>query len=227
MIRVFIGYDPRESCGFHVFTESLIRNTKESIAITPLCDSQRDGTNAFTYARFFVPSLCDFKGMAIFADGSDMLMRADIAELAKLYDSRYAVQVVKHHYFTRHKRKYIGTEMEADNRDYPKKNWSSLILWNCEHPNNQILTADFIRQQSGAYLHRFGWLMDNHVGILWKDWNVLIGEDEIHPPAKIAHFTLGIPSIAYYRNCEYAEEWEATRKLADQSPTPAEALSAK
>jgi hypothetical protein len=36
-----------------------------------------------------------------------------------------AVAVVKHDYKTKHRRKYIGTPLEADNADYPRKNWSS------------------------------------------------------------------------------------------------------
>src|SRR6516164_5487729 len=128
--RIFVGYDPREAVGFHVFMESLLRTIHQPVSITPLWGSQRDGTNRFIYARFLVPYLCDFMGTALFLDGTDMLMRRDILDLISLTDWSKAVQVVKHDYHTRHHWKYIGTTMEAPNADYPCKNWSSLMIWN-------------------------------------------------------------------------------------------------
>src|SRR5437773_6505322 len=211
MIRLFCGYDPREAVGFHVFLESLIRTSSQPLSITPLCGEQKDGSNRFTYSRFLVPHLCDFRGSAIYLDGSDMLMRADIAELAGLADSRYAVQVVQHHYKTSHARKYMGTVMEAPNEDYPFKNWSSLIIWNCAHPKNAWLSPESVHSRTGTVLHRFSWLEPPDIGALPADWNYLVGEPQY---AKIAHFTLGIPAIPHYRDSVYAQEWLATEKLS-------------
>jgi hypothetical protein len=123
-----------------------------------------------------VPALCGYEGWAIFADASDMVCRADIAELWALRDERYAVQVVKHDYRTKHHRKYVGTEMECANLDYPRKNWSSLILWNCGHPQNRILTPENVREWSGQQLHGFGWLPDDLIGALPIEWNWLAQE---------------------------------------------------
>jgi hypothetical protein len=207
MIRVFCGYDPREAVGFHVFTESLIRTSSVPIAIIPVQGDQKDGTNAFTYARFLVPHLCSFDGMAIFVDGSDMLMRQDIADLVSLYDPKYAVQVIQHDYHTTHERKYLGTDMEADNRDYPRKNWSSVVLWNCEHPRNRWMTPQNLKGENGSYLHRFSWLKDEEIGTLPAKWNVLVGEVD-SDNAAIAHYTLGIPSIWAYQGCKYSGDWQ-------------------
>src|SRR5690606_36000298 len=93
---------------------------------------QRDGTNAFIYSRFLIPYLQNYKGWALFVDGADMIVKGDLAELWALRDKAKAVQVVKHDYRTKHPRKYVGTQMEADNRDYPCKNWSSVMVINCE-----------------------------------------------------------------------------------------------
>lgn len=213
-MRLFAGYEPRETIGFHVFLESLIRGSKlsiEQMALTPLCGPVRDGSNSFTYERFRVPELCRFQGAALFLDGSDMLLRANLRELGELYDPHYAVQVVKHHYQTKHPRKYVGTVMETENRSYPCKNWSSVVLWNCGHPANHMLTAAFIERMPGAYLHRFGWLDPEDIGGLPPEWNVLVGEETAEHP-KLLHYTLGIPAFPHYQDCEYAEEWHAMRR---------------
>jgi hypothetical protein len=145
--------------------------------------------------------------MAIWMDGSDMLIRADVRSLLTKLEIGKAAAVVKHDYQTSHPRKYIGTEMENDNKNYPRKNWSSFILWNCEHPANKCLTPPFVSSNSGDFLHRFQWLKDDLIGSLHPDWNHLVGEQEYNPNAKIAHFTLGIPSFEHYGHCDYAEEW--------------------
>jgi hypothetical protein len=210
MIRIFAGYDPRESVGYHVFCQSVIEHTTEPVAITPFFGKQRDGTNAFIYQRFLVPYFTGFKGRAIFMDASDMLMLTNIVELHKLFDPTKAVQVVKHEYKTKHKKKYIGTKMEAKNEDYPRKNWSSMILWNCEHPANRCLTPDYVDDHAGSELHRFSWLPDKLIGDLQKEWNVLVGEQD-NPNAKIAHYTLGIPEFTHYKYCDYAQQWFNTK----------------
>jgi len=210
MIRIFAGYDPREAVGYHVFCQSVIERTKGLVSITPLSGKQRDGTNAFTYQRFLVPFLCGYQGKAIFLDGSDMLMLADIEDLESLFDPRYAVQVVKHDYQTKHPKKYIGTPMEARNGDYPRKNWSSVVLWNCEHSRNRVLTPEFIEESTGEELHRFQWLPDSLIGDLPREWNVLVGEHD-HLRTKIAHYTLGIPEFDHYADCDYSKPWFNTK----------------
>jgi hypothetical protein len=207
VIRIFTGYDKREALGWQVFCRSLIEQSSQQVSITPIGGQQWDGTNAFTYSRFLVPRMCKYDGWALFVDGADMLCRADIAELWALRDPRYAVQVVKHDYKTKHPRKYLSTPMEANNEDYPRKNWSSVVLFNCGHPRNHFLTGDILTDKPcpPSMLHRFSWLSDDMIGELPPEWNVLIGEQETD--AKIAHFTLGIPSFYDYRNSRYADEW--------------------
>ena len=207
MIRIFAGYDERERKGYETFCASVKQYASQPFEINRVSGDQRDGTNAFTYARFVIPQLCGYQGWALFMDGSDMLMRADVAELWALRDENYAVQIVKHDYKTKHSRKYIGTEMEADNRDYPRKNWSSLVLWNCAHLENKRITEKFVRFAGGAFLHRFAWLADDLIGSLPLEWNYLVGEYPYNEAAKVAHFTLGIPSFPHYQNCDYSNEW--------------------
>jgi lipopolysaccharide biosynthesis glycosyltransferase len=218
VIPVCIGFDPRETIAYHVLDQSIIDKTSSPFAIIPLTervlsgfDGQRDGTNSFIYSRFLVPELMDYRGWAIYMD-SDMLLRADLSELWNLRDEAKAVMVVKHDYHTKHRRKLIGTPMECDNADYPRKNWSSLILWNCGHPQNRLITREYISEAPGSVLHRFQWLTDDLIGELPSTWNHLVGEYGLTPEAKLVHFTYGAPCFAHYRKCDYASEWHGTRE---------------
>lgn len=214
MIRIFVGYDHREAAAYHVFCESVIRASNSPVAFYPLhkpmlggFDGQRDGTNAFIFSRYLVPMLCDYKGWAIFADG-DMTVTRDIAELWN-YQSEYAdkaVAVVKHDYKTKASRKYIGSSLESANVDYPRKNWSSVILWNCAHPANAVLTHEYVSESKPQHLHRLGWLMDSQIGALPPEWNYLVGE---HGPSSAAlnHYTLGVPALKHYADCHGSWHW--------------------
>ena len=218
MIRLFVGYDPREACAYHVFCQSVLEFATVPVEFIPLhtpmlrdFDGQRDGSNAFIFSRYLVPSLCNYGGWAVFMDG-DMLMRADIAELWNLSDPSKAVQVVKHDYQTLHPVKYRLSPLESPNVDYPRKNWSSVVLWNCAHPANRVLSREFVQDAGGAYLHRFMWLEDHQIGTLPETWNALVGEPRqwrMDPP-KVAHFTLGVPGFKFYRDDECGREWEET-----------------
>lgn len=206
MIRIFAGFDKREAIGYHTFVQSILENTSADVAITPLRGLQSDGSNAFTYKRFHLPEMCDFDGWAIFADASDMLCVGDISELWALRDESKAVQVVKHNYQTKHPRKYIGTPMETDNADYPRKNWSSLILWNCGHHDH----FDHRRELAGfdgAYLHRFRWLDDELIGDLPFSWNWLADEYGENIEANLLHWTAGQPGFYHYKNAPHSDAW--------------------
>jgi lipopolysaccharide biosynthesis glycosyltransferase len=215
MIPIFIGYDPREAIAYHVCSNSIIRHSSQPVAISPLAlnilkdydETHTDGSNHFIYSRFLVPHLMNYKGWAIFMDG-DMLLRDDITKLWELRDESKAVQVVKHEYRTRFTEKYLG----AKNEDYPRKNWSSVILWNCGHPGNAKVTPEFIQSATGAQVHRFTWLTDDLVGELPKEWNWLDIEYDHTPDAKLVHYTLGTPCFHEFSNQgSFSNEWHRER----------------
>lgn len=211
-LRVFTGYDEREAVGWHAFAQSLIETSSVPVSIVPLHGQQRDGSNAFTYSRFLVPWLCGFQGWGLWVDGADMLCRGDVAQLLEQVDHRSAVFVVKHDYEPKHRRKYIGTEMETDNAAYPRKNWSSVILFDCGHHMNRCLTPDNVAAATGEYLHRFGWLEDDRIGELPVEWNWLEEYGE-NLSAKLIHWTNGIPGFYHYQKAPHAAEWkEAVRR---------------
>lgn len=222
-IPLYAGYDAREAAAYHVFCQSAIECSSIPVAFIPLqsgClgnfDGQKDGSNAFVYSRFLVPYLQGYTGWAIFADG-DMVVLEDIAKLWALCDPSKAVQVVKHDYKTKHSRKYVGTKMEADNVDYPGKNRSSVIIWNCAHPANRILTPQLVKESPGSFLHRFAWLNDDQVGSLPQEWNALAEEQDISC-ASLVHYTLGVPGIGHYRHCDGADHWHRTVKNVMKVP---------
>ena len=220
-VRIYCGYDPRESAGYHTFCQSVMDKASIPCAFIPLhkpmlegFDGQRDGTNAFIYSRFLVPYLENFRGWAIFADACDMVVRDDIAKVWNLREQfafNKAVAVVKHDYRTKHKRKYIGTPMEADNADYPRKNWSSFILFNCAHASNMRLTPEVVKESPGSFLHRFQWLSDDQIGELPSEWNSLAMEQDLSD-ASLIHFTCGIPGFPHYKHCDGAENWHRAYK---------------
>ena len=219
IIRIVVGYDKTESVAYHVFTQSVLEKSSVPVSFIPLPvntlkfykETHADGSNEFIYSRFLTPFLMDFSGWAIFADG-DMVCDSDIAELWALRDENKAAQVVKHNYKTKKSVKYLGNK----NEDYPRKNWSSLILWNCGHPDNKILTPEFIQKTPGSFLHRFSWLNDSHIGELPLEWNWLAIEYPDNPNASIIHYTLGTPCFREYSQGSMAEFWHTVHQRVNQ-----------
>ncbi len=152
----------------------------------------------------------NYTGWALYVDG-DMLLRSDIAELWGMRDESKAVLCVHQDYRTKMREKYLG----AKNEDYPRKNWSSVVLWNCAHPENRRLTPSFVEAATGAQLHRFTWLADELIGKIPKEWNWLPDEFGPNDKAKLLHWTLGAPSFHEFADAPMANEWHRERALMD------------
>ena len=210
-IKIFIGKDDVENVAYHTLCNSIINKASVPVSIAPIYlknlpffKRPRDPkqSNEFSFSRFLVPYLCNYSGYAIFMD-CDMLMRADIVELYDLRGQMEAVQVVKHDYIPKGAIKFLGAKQYT----YPKKNWSSVMLFNCRHYHCRRLTPEYVAQASGLELHQFKWTEDERVGELPKEWNHLVGEYDPNPEAKLAHFTVGGPWFDEYYDCEFADEW--------------------
>ena len=217
-IPIFVGYDPREAVAYHTCANSIIRQASQPVAIIPLAlnlftdynETHTDGSNQFIYSRFLVPHLMDYLGWAIFIDG-DMIVRDDIVKLWNLREMDKDVMVVKHDYKTRMPVKYLG----AKNEDYPRKNWSSVILWNCANHPNRKLTPEFVQKATGAQLHRFTWIEDHRIGELPREWNWLPDEYGANLDAKLLHYTLGTPCFHEFATTPQGDEWHREHMLAD------------
>jgi hypothetical protein len=216
MVRVFIGFDPREAVAYSVLAHSIARRSTLPVSITPIMLSQLTGvltrarhtlqSTDFSFSRFLTPYLSGYEGWSIFMD-CDMLMTADIAGLWSMRDSRYAVQVVKHDHRPVESRKFLGAEQTS----YEKKNWSSVMLFNnvlCRH-----LTPAYVNAATGLELHQFKWLeSDALIGALPGCWNHLVGYDAPGGDVSLAHFTIGGPYFPAYADCEYGDAWREERE---------------
>jgi len=216
ILKIFIGYDPIESIAFHTLVHSIYSRASGPVAITPLNiknlekiytrENDSRQSNEFSFTRFLIPYLTNYSGYAIFMD-CDQMLRTDIFELIndiQNQESKSAVHVVKHDYKPTSNKKYLGKAQFT----YPRKNWSSFVIWNCEHPSNKIVTPEFVNEQPASVLHRFAWLADDEIGELDKRWNWLVGEYE-NPPddVKNVHWTIGGPYFIEYDNSDFSDEW--------------------
>lgn len=211
MIRIFIGFDKRETVAWHVLTHSILARSGEPLAITPLSlknlgqlmwrERNPLQSTDFSFSRFLTPFLSDYEGWSIFMD-CDMLVLDDIANLWELRDDRYAVMCVKHHHIPSEETKFLG----AAQTKYEKKNWSSVMLFN--NAKCRALTPEYVNSASGLELHQFKWLeSDDLIGEIPHRWNHLVDYD---PPAdnqSLVHFTIGGPYFEKWKGCEYSREW--------------------
>jgi len=211
MIDLFCGYDRREAVGFHTFCASVMERATRPVSIHPLAAMGLPlGSNDFTLSRFLVPHLMGFQGHAIFVDACDMLMLGDVAELDSLFNPSFAVQVVKHaEYVSEHSRKYVGTEMECAQSNYPRKNWASVMIMNCGHPAWNVSSPRWLSTVPAIRHLQFDAFLDEEIGALPPEWNVLIDEGQERAGAKLLHWTAGIPTFKHYRNARASAEWFA------------------
>jgi hypothetical protein len=215
MIRVFIGFDPREAVAYSVLAHSIQVRASCPVAIAPLMLSQLGGvlrrawhplqSTEFSFSRFLTPYLSGYSGWSVFMD-CDMLVLDDVAKLYALRDERYAVMVVKHEHTPRESRKFLDQPQSK----YEKKNWSSVMLFN--NARCRALTPEYVSTATGLELHQFKWLVgEDEIGGLPHEWNHLVGYDARRSGASLVHYTLGGPYFDEYRTCEYAAEWFAER----------------
>ena len=216
-INIYIGLDEPHLEAFDVCKYSILeKNKKYNINIQPInyntvkeYDREKDQyeSTQFAFARFFAPYLSGFKGISIFLDG-DFLLLESIDKLLDLYNPKYALQCCQHDYIPKESVKMGGKKQAA----WPRKNWSSLMIINNEHPKNKTLTPTTINNQSGAFLHRFKWLDDAEIGSLPLQWNWLVNwytePDDGYPLA--IHYTEGGPWLKEYEDCEYSDLWKKT-----------------
>ena len=234
VLRVFIGYDRHEHDAYEVCKMSLLAHASKPILVTKLdvemlqaCGLYRrpfwvdddgqswDGVDGspfsteFSFSRFLVPALCLWEGWALYCD-SDFLWRDDVAKLFALRESRKAVQVVRHNYNPTETVKMRGGKR---NEGYPKKNWSSLMLFNTKHPSCRALSTWQINFLWGYRLHQFEWVGegDDAIGGLPAEWNWLEGISDPTMTPKAVHFTRGTPDIPEYAETAFSDEWWAWR----------------
>lgn len=234
--QVFIGWDPVDALMAEVCASSIRRHSDLRVRMLKADDpdvravysrgytvkngqkfDQIDGkpfSTDFSFRRFLVPYLCGHKGFAIFCD-ADIVFTTDLDQLIDyaITQPEHAMWCVKHNHDPENTEKMHGVEQTK----YRRKNWSSLVLWNCGHPSNRILTPHEVNTRPGAWLHGFDWLHDNLIGELPETWNWLCGHspttggsslDGSHPALRDypngIHYTDGAPCMANWGSVEFA-----------------------
>ncbi|MEB3165421.1 MAG: glycosyltransferase [Cyanobacteriota bacterium] len=222
-MRVFIGFDAREDVAVNVLTHSIQSHASRPVHIAQVRQSQLQGvytrprhplqSTDFSFSRFLVPWMCDYKGWALFID-ADMLCLGDLSELWSLRDDRYAVQVVQHQHNCKAGHKFQGEPQTP----YARKNWSSVMLFNCSRC--RALTPELVNTASGLYLHQMNWLHDSEIGSLPPQWNVLVGVQSVPDNARILHYTLGGPWFDDCTDSDRAATWQEAHRALNH-PIPA------
>jgi len=218
--RIYIGWDRREPEAYEVAEFSLTRRASVPVSVAPIKlddlrarglyrrDEDPLASTEFTYSRFLTPALAGYRGWALFCD-CDFLWLGDVAGLLAYTASPKAVYCVQHDYRPTEKTKMDGAVQTI----YPRKNWSSLMLFNCDHPAVRSLTPDIVNRENGAYLHRMQWVADSEIGALPVEWNWLEGWDKkpAHGTPKAVHFTRGGPWFDAWQSVDYGDLWRAER----------------
>jgi hypothetical protein len=226
---IYIGYDSREAEAFAVCRHSLQRFAPDipifAIELAQMRGaglywrptSKKDGrlwddiseapmATEFAISRFLTPLLAR-DGWAVFMD-CDILARSDIGELFAMLDPSKAVMCVQHPNYVPPEKVKMDGQLQTL---YKRKNWSSVMAFNCDHPANKLLTVDLINSVPGRDLHRFCWLQDDDIGDLPMSWNFLVGTTDPEITPDLVHFTAGGPWFEGYRDVPYADEWLCER----------------
>ena len=228
-MRVYIGWDPHEMMAWNIAAASMQQHARQHLDIRRLAMEELQAKNLYTrptvvvdgrlhdvvsdapmstghaIARFFVPMLQEYEGWALFTDG-DVLVRQDIYKLFAFADPQYAVMCVQHAP-GEGGASYEVKKDGAPQQPYPRKNWSSVMLFNCAHPLNRALTLHGLNHLPGRDLHRFCWLEDRDIGALPIAWNYLVGISPHHDDPALVHFTLGTPHLPNAVASPYDAEW--------------------
>ena len=207
---MYIGYEEREHDAFRV----CVRSVKDQSTLTPIqlrsadiSEYKRDWgepqSTDFTFTRFWVPYLSEFKGYSAFCD-CDFLFLENPERLFTHIQPHHAVSVVKHP-------PYVPlTSSKMDNIDQHRsyrKNWASLMVFNNAHPSNKILTPDYLNNhRPGLDFHHFAWLKDEEIGSIPLEWNCLDGYYHLENP-KAIHYTDGGPWFERYKHTRYSNLW--------------------
>lgn len=237
---IYIGYDPKEYDYYRVLKKSIEMNTNDSYNIVPIvqkevrrmglywrshevvdevrvdCFDRKPFSTEFSFTRFLVPFLNQRSGLALFMD-CDMYVRSDITEIFDVYgaDKECAISCVQHMHEPVEKSKMDGQIQTI----YRRKNWSSFVLWNCDHPAINELTVADVNTKSGSWLHAFEWMDIYPIGNIEEDWNWLDGHSKEDIDPKCVHFTTGGPVYPQWKgkrdiDNKYADEWRDIKLFA-------------
>lgn len=221
-LKVYVGYDSSLKLPFDVCVSSIKRRSNVEVIkldkdTIPEYTRQREPNQStdFTYTRFLVPYLNGYSGIALFVDCDFIFLESPYYMLKEKDSYAFPVSVVKHPQYT--PRENIKMDGRAQ-LGYRRKNWSSLMLFNCDHPFCRKLTPDVVNTASGSYLHQFDWVDSDRIGSLPLEWNCLDDYYHLSDP-KAIHYTDGGPWFGpRYANTAYSDLWNRERKMMIDDP---------
>lgn len=220
MLKIYVGYDTREDIAFQVCRYSLERHASAEIAVHPLKQTtlrelglyarpiDAKATTEFSLTRFLTPYLAAHDGWSIFVD-CDFVFTVDVNEILNEVDPAKAVYAVQHEYVPKNAVKMDGKAQTL----YPRKNWSSFMMFNGAHPDVRALTPEIVNTAAPSFLHRLSWVKDDaDIGALDLKWNFLEGEYPMPEQTPNAvHFTNGGPWFSEWQTVDFADLWTAER----------------
>lgn len=225
-MKIYIGYDPLEDAAYkvaetsarqfpNVDVEPLMEDRLRSAGLyTRMVDKRGQKydltsgapcSTEFATSRFLVPLLCQ-TGWALFVD-CDVVFLGDPTDILEFADPSKAVMVVQHDH------RGEGVKMCGMKQvPYFRKNWSSVMLFNCDHPANQRLSLRDVNERPGRDLHRFYWLADDEIGSLPTGFNWLVNVQDQPETTHIAHFTEGGPWFDDWESAQNDDIWTNAAK---------------
>lgn len=220
--KVFVGYDAREDVAWQVCRHSLLRHANGGVSVIPLRQNvlrelgiytrplDVGASTEFSLTRFLTPWLAAQPGWVVFCD-CDFLFTNDVRQVFDGLDPSKALYCVQHDY-----RPALEVKMDGKRQTvYPRKNWSSFMVFNCDHADVRALTPQVVNSATPAYLHRFDWIQDSgDIGALALDWNFLDGEyRKPHYIPRAIHYTNGGPWFDGCQDCDFGDLWLQERDL--------------
>jgi lipopolysaccharide biosynthesis glycosyltransferase len=224
--KVFVGYDSREDIAWQVCRFSLERHARGTVPVHPLRQTtlrelglytrpvDSKASTEFSLTRFLTPYLNAAPTWSMFVD-CDVLFTGDVAAILQGLDPTKAVYVVQHDYSPANRVKMDGKQQHI----YPRKNWSSMMLFNGAHPDVQTLTPQLVNTAEPAFLHRFSWVKkDEDIGAVDLTWNYLEGEYPVpEVPPKAIHYTNGGPWFENWKDVAFGDLWMREKEMYEAS----------
>jgi hypothetical protein len=178
---------------------------------------QKPFSTQFSFTRFLVPELwrslpdSEKSPLVMFVD-CDFVWLKDIGlmfqeiEEKRLKNFKSSPVYCVHHDYT------PPNSIKMDNKKQEKYNfklWSSMMVFDMEHKDNEHLIPELVNTETGRFLHSFGWCTDtNKLGSIHEQWNFLPGYSEKNTGNIGAiHYTEGGPNFPHLRQCRYASAW--------------------
>ena len=223
-LPIYIGYEEREHDAYEVCKFSIeYQNRRRKETGTWAWDDHPDiiqlrsksipeynrnhgepQSTDFTFTRFMVPHLSEYKGWSFFVD-CDFLFLADPGMLIENFDDSKAVYCCQHPGYIPNSQ--IKMDGIPQHRAY-RKNWASFIAFNNAHPSNAILTPEYVNNhRPGLDFHQLRWLKDEEIGSIPLEWNCLDDYYHLEHP-KAIHYTDGGPWFDDYQDTFYGDLWK-------------------